>query len=64
MGFPHPMIGPSETASRPATSQPDMSRAPTVLMRPGVRMGDSGTKSTVVTVAITHITSGIQKSQW
>lgn len=39
VGLPHPSVGPSETASRPATSQPDMRSAPTVLMRPGVRMG-------------------------
>ena len=58
------MSGPSETANSPATSQPDMRSAPVVLIRPGVRMGDSGTKRMVVTVATTHRINGIQKSQW
>ena len=59
-GSPQPMVGPSETASSPATSQPDMSSAPMVLMRPGVRMGDSGTNRMVMTVATTHRISGAQ----
>ena len=58
------MVGPSETATRPATNQPDMKSAPVALMPPGVRMGDSGTKKTVVTVATTHRIIGPQKSQW
>jgi hypothetical protein len=32
-----------------------------VLMRPGVRMGDSGTNRMVMTVASTHMTSGSPK---
>ncbi len=58
------MSGPSETANSPATSQPDIRSAPAVLIRPGVRMGDSGTNRMVMTVAITHRIRGAQKSQW
>ena len=59
-GSPQPMVGPSETASSPATSQPDIRSAPVVLMRPGVRMGDSGTNRMVMTVATAHSTRGAQ----
>ena len=38
--------------------------APSGSIRPRVRTGDSGTNSTIPTVAITTATSGNQKSQW
>ena len=51
-------------ASSPVTSQPDIRTAPSQLMRPGERTGDSGTKTKVAMVAVTDMTSGTQKSQW
>src|ERR1039458_9998086 len=59
-----PQVGPSETATRPVTNQDDMKRAPSQLIRPGARTGDSGTKRKVATVARSVMTRGIQKSQW
>ncbi len=38
-----PHMGAYEMASRPVTSQADMSAAPSQLMRPGARTGDSDT---------------------
>ena len=46
------------------TSQPDISEAPTQLMRPGERSGDSGMNTNVHAVAAKERNSGIQKSQW
>ena len=51
-------------ASSPVTSQPDINTAPSQLMRPGERTGDSGTKANVAMVAATDMISGIQNSQW
>ena len=51
-------------ASRPVTNHADMSPAPSQLMRPGARTGDSGTKRYVAMVAATDMTSGIQYNQW
>ena len=62
--LPQPHIGAYEMASRPVTSQADMRRAPSQLMRPGARTGDSGTNTKVATVAMADMIIGIQKSQW
>jgi hypothetical protein len=64
LGSPQPMTGPSETPRSPADNQPDISTAPVTLMRPGVRIGDSGMNTTVAMAAARHGTRGIQKSQW
>ena len=64
VGLCQPHVGPYETASKPVTSQPDMSSAPSQLMCPPVRTGDSGTKMKVATVAPSAITKGSQNSQW
>jgi hypothetical protein len=45
------------------TSQPDSRAAPSQFTRPGVLIGDSGTKSTVATVAATTRKNGIQNNQ-
>ena len=62
--LPQPHVGAYEMASRPVTSQADISPAPSQLMRPGARTGDSGTKTKVAMVAAADMISGIQNSQW
>jgi hypothetical protein len=59
-----PQAEPSLTAISSATSQADSRAAPTQLTRPGVLIGDSGTKSTVAITARTTAISGNQNSQW
>jgi hypothetical protein len=59
-----PQLAPSLTATSSATSQPESRSPPSGSMRPGVRIGDSGTKTTMPAVAIATPTSGNQNSQW
>ena len=59
-----PQLGPSLTATSSATSQPASSAAPGKSTRPGVLIGDSGTKKSVPSIATTTAISGNQKSQW
>ncbi len=61
---PQPHVGAYEMASRPVTSQADIRPAPSQLMRPGARTGDSGTNTNVAIVAVADMIIGIQKSQW
>src|SRR5476649_1539270 len=62
-GDDQPQSDPSLTPTRRATSQADMSSAPTQSTLPGARTGDSGTKKTIPAVAPTMPISGNQKSQ-
>src|ERR1700733_11387790 len=62
--LPQPHVGAYEMASRPVTSQADIRPAPSQLMRPGARTGDSGTNTKVAIVAVADMIIGIQKSQW
>ena len=61
---PQPQSGAYEMASRPVTSQADMRTAPSQLIRPGDRTGDSEMNTNVATVAIADMIIGIQNSQW
>ena len=61
---PQPQAGPSLMAKSSATSQLDSSAAPPQLTRPGVLIGDSGTKKCVATSVTTTAISGNQNSQW
>ena len=61
---PQPQAGASLSATSSATSHADSSRAGAQLIRPGVRTGDSGTKSTADTAAMIVRTIGSQNSQW
>ena len=58
-----PQLAPSLTGTSNATSQPARRTAPTGSIRPGVRIGDSGTNTTIPAVATTTATSGSQNSQ-
>ena len=59
---PHAEVWVIPSSSR--TSQEESSSAPTQSTLPGDLTGDSGTKKTVATVALTVTTSGNQNSQW
>ena len=61
---PHPQVGASLTPTSRATSQAESRTAASQLIRPGVRTGDSGTKSCAETAATSVMISGIQNSQW
>ena len=63
-GEPQPQSAPREIATRSAVRPAARMPAPGRSMRPGVRIGDSGTKSTVVIVARTPMTAPSQKIQW
>ena len=60
---PQPQSGASLSATSSATSHADSSTAGSQLIRPGVRTGDSGTKSTAATAAATVRIIGSQNSQ-
>ena len=61
---PHPQLGPSLSATSRATSQADSRIAGRKLIRPGVRISDSGTNRTAAIAAATVRISGSQNSQW
>src|ERR1700684_2754418 len=61
---PQPQRGAYEMASRPVTNQAVMRAAPSQLIRPGDRTGDSETNKKVAMVAIADMTIGIQNNQW
>src|SRR5438552_2457341 len=54
----HPQLGPSLTGTSSATSQPASRTAPVGSMRPGIRIGDSGTNTKIPAVAAATATSG------
>ena len=60
---PQPQAEPSLMPISRQTSHAESRKAPSQLTRPGVLIGDSGTKKIVAIVATTVSTNGIQNSQ-
>jgi hypothetical protein len=58
-----PQVAPLLTGSSSATSQPESSRVPAQLIRPGERIGDSGTNRCAASAVRATTTIGIQNSQ-
>src|SRR3954465_15967438 len=63
-GEVQPQLGPSLTATSSATSQVASSSPPAQSTLPGVRIGDSGIITIVMTATGISTASGSQNSQW